>query len=158
MTAPTEAPFRRAIAADVAALAALYAHSARTLGPQVYSAEQVAAWQRFAQDAPAFADYVLTATTWLAEDAHGPVGFCGIDADGEVRSLYVRAGATRSGLGSALLAYALDAARSQGQSRFAAWATPFSLAVFGRNGFRRVRTVREPFLGVQFDRHRVTLE
>ena len=74
-----------------------------TLGPQVYSAEQVVAWQCFAQDAPAFADYVLGASTWLAEDAAGPLGFCGIDAQGEVRSLYVRAAAMRArpGFGAA---------------------------------------------------------
>jgi GNAT superfamily N-acetyltransferase len=155
MTAPAEAPFRRAVAADVPALAALYAHSARTLGPQVYSAEQVAAWQRFAQDAPVFADYVLGASTWLADGAAGPLGFCGIDTQGEVCSLYVRAESTRAGLGSALLAHALDDARSQGQSRFAAWATPFSLAVFGRAGFALARTVHERFQGVMFERYRV---
>lgn len=155
---PAVSPFRRATAADVPALAGLYAHSARQLGPQVYSAEQVIAWQRFAQDAPAFADYVLQARTWMAEDAEGPLGFCGIDTLGEVRSLYVRASATRKGLGSALLAHALGMARAEGQSSFAAWATPFSLPVFGRAGFSRVRTLREPFQGVMFERYRVALE
>jgi putative acetyltransferase len=148
---------RRASAADVPALAALYAHSARELGPQVYSPEQVIAWQRFAHDTPAFADYVLQACTWMAEDAAGPLGFCGIDAEGEVRSLYVRATATRRGLGSALLAHALARARQQGLASFAAWATPFSLPVFARAGFSPVRTVREPFRGVMFDRYRVAL-
>jgi L-amino acid N-acyltransferase YncA len=155
MTAPAEAPVRWATAADLPALAALYAHSARTLGPQVYSARQVAAWISFAQDAPAFADYVLGASTWLAEDAAGPLGFCGIDAVGEVRSLYVRANATRAGLGSALLAHALDGARNQGQTRFAAWATPFSLPVFGRAGFALVCTAHGPFQGEIFERYRV---
>jgi putative acetyltransferase len=146
---------RRAGAADVPALAALYAHSARELGPQVYSPEQVVAWQRFAQDASAFADYVLTATTWLADDEQGPLGFCGIDSQGEVRSLYVRASAMRQGWGAALLAHALAGARLQGQSSFAAWSTPFSLPVFGSAGFALVRTVREPFQGVMFERYRV---
>lgn len=147
--------FRLACAADVPALAALYADSARDLGPQVYSPEQVVAWQRFVHDAPAFADYVLQACTWIAEDAAGALGFCGIDAEGEVRSLYVRASATRRGLGSALLAHALAMARQQGLARFAAWATPFSLPVFARAGFCPVRTVREPFQGVMFERYRV---
>jgi len=100
---------------------------------------------------------VLTATTWLVEDAAGALGFCGVDAQGEVRSLYVRAAATRQGLGSALLAHALGAARAQGQSGFAAWVTPFSLPVFGRAGFALLRTVREPFQGVMFERYRVAL-
>jgi len=150
-------PYRRATASDVPSLAALYAYNARQLGPQVYSAEQVVAWQSFAGDASAFADYVLGATTWLAEDAAGPVGFCGIDVQGEVRSLYVRASATRQGLGSALLAHARGHARQQGQSRFAAWATPFSLPVFVRAGFSLERTVHEPFQGVMFERYRVAL-
>ena len=155
MTAPADTPFRRVAAADVLALAALYAHSARTLGPQVYSAEQVAAWQLFAQDAAAFADYVLGASTWLAEDAAGPLGFCGIDAQGEVRSLYVRAAAMRRGLGSALLAQALADAQQSGLSRFSAWATPFSLPVFHRAGFALVHTMHEPFQGTMFERYRV---
>ncbi len=155
MTAPADTPFRRIDLADVPALAALYAHCARTLGPQVYSAEQVAAWQLFAQDAAAFADYVLGASTWLAEDAAGPLGFCGIDAEGEVRSLYVRATAMRGGLGSALLALALADARQSGQCRFSAWATPFSLPVFHRAGFALAHTACEPFQGVMFERFRV---
>jgi putative acetyltransferase len=149
--------FRLATAADVPALAALYAHSARELGPQFYSAEQVLAWQGFAHDAPAFADYVLQSRTWMAKDAEGPLGFCGIDASGEVRSLYVRAAATRNGLGSALLAQALASARQQGLAAFTAWATPFSLPVFRRAGFTLERSVNEPFQGVMFERYRVAL-
>jgi putative acetyltransferase len=149
--------FRRADAADVAALAALYASSAAQLGPQVYAAEQVQAWQGFGRDTPAFRDYVLNATTWMAEDDRGPLGFCGIDTAGEVRSLYVRADATRRGLGSALLAQALAQARQQGIGHFAAWATLFSLPVFRRAGFTLQRAVRESWQGVVFDRHRVAL-
>jgi putative acetyltransferase len=157
MSARAGLSLRHAAAADLPALAALYAHCARTLGPQVYSSEQVAAWQSFAQDGEAFADYVLRAETWLAEDDAGPLGFCRIESDGEVRSLYVRAAATRKGVGAALLAHALAQARSNGIERFAAWATPFSLPVFGRAGFALVRTVREPFQGVVFERYRVAL-
>ncbi|MGL6110760.1 MAG: GNAT family N-acetyltransferase [Rubrivivax sp.] len=111
----------------------------------------------FAQDAPAFADYVLKACTWMAEDAEGPLGCCGIDAEGVVRSLYVRATATRHGLGSALLAHALAVAQQQGRTSFSAWATPFSLPVFGRAGFKLQRKVHEPSQGVMFERYRVAL-
>lgn len=152
---PALPAFRRAVAADLPALATLYAHSARTLGPQVYTPEQVQAWQRFGRVGPAFETYVLQADTWLAEDAEGPLGFCGIDVQGEVRSLYVRAGATRRGLGSALLDHALAQARAGGLRHFEAWATPFSRPVFGRAGFRLVRTVVEDFEGVRFERYRV---
>jgi putative acetyltransferase len=149
--------FRRAGAADVAALAALYAHSAAQLGPQVYNAAQVQAWQGFGRDTPAFRDYVLNATTWMAQDEHGPMGFCGIGSDGEVHSLYVRADGTRRGLGSALLAHTLAQAGQQGIEHFGAWATPFSLPVFRRAGFTLRRTVCEAWQGVRFERYRVGL-
>lgn len=148
---------RRATAADLPALAAIYADCARTLGPFVYTPAQVAAWASFGADTPAFRDYILGATTWIADDAAGgaPLGFCGIDDGGEVRSLYVRPDRTRGGLGSALLAHALDAMRARGVQHFAAWATPFSRPVFARAGLVLVRTVVEDFQGVAFERYRV---
>ena len=94
----------------------------------------------------------------MAEDAAGPLGVCGIDAEGEVRSLYVRVAATRGGAGSALLAHALAVAPQNGRTRFVGWTTPFSLAEFGRAGFSRLHTVREPFQGVLFERCRVALD
>jgi putative acetyltransferase len=142
---------------DVPALAVLYAACARQLGPEVYTPEQVAAWESFGADTPAFRDYILGAVTWGAfDDAGGSVaGFCGVDATGEVRSLYVRPEFTRQGLGTRLLKHALERARQAGQTRFTAWATPFSLPVFDRAGLHLVGTVREPFCGVSFERYRV---
>lgn len=145
---------RPATPADVPALAALYADCARTLGPQVYTPDQVAAWISFGADTPAFRDYVLGAATWVLDDLPGglPQGFCGIDDAGEVHSLYVAAPRTRQGLGSMLLAHAMAA---HGGARFSAWATPFSRPVFGRAGFRLDRVVAEPYQGVMFDRFRM---
>ena len=149
---------RRAGAADVAALADLYATSARTLGPLVYTPAQVDAWAGFGRDTPRFRDVVLGATTWLAADADGAaLGFCGVADHGEVRSLYVRADRMRQGLGTALLAHALADARSRGVTRLAAWATPFSLPVFERAGFVLVARVAQDFNGVRFERLRVAL-
>jgi putative acetyltransferase len=148
---------RPANEADVPVLAALYADTARTLGPGCYTPQQVAAWARFAADGPAFHAYVTGATTWIAQQAAGAVvlGFCGVDDSGEVRSLYVAAGRTRQGLGSTLLRHALAVARQRGLQRFQAWATPFSLPVFQRAGFVLERTVSEPFQDVLFERYRM---
>jgi putative acetyltransferase len=147
---------RLATAADVPALAGLYAETARTLGPQVYTPAQVAAWESFGADTPAFRSYILGAATWIEGDPPGPPqGFCGIAADGEVHSLYVRAALTRRGLGTRLLAQALAQARAGGQPQFHAWATPFSRPLFERAGFRLQAVVREPFQGVLFDRYRM---
>ncbi len=165
------AGLRLATAADVPALAALYAEAALALGPSVYGPEQVAAWARFGRDTPAFHDYVLHARTWVAEagDA-GPsaallLGFCGVgeagaaalgdSAVGEVHSLYVRPGHMRQGLGGRLLAHALADARQRGLAHFSAWVTPLSRPLFLRAGFELVETVIAPYEGVLFERYRV---
>lgn len=155
---PLRPYFRQASAADVPALAALYALCARTLGPQVYGAEQVAVWASFGQDSAAFRDYILQADTWLASaqgPAPGVLGFCSVDTLGEVRALYVHPGHGRRGLGALLLAHALAQARAQGITRFAAWATPFSRPVFERAGLTLRATACEPYQGVLFERYRV---
>ena len=151
-------PPRLATAADVPALAALYANTARTLGDWCYTPEQVLAWSTFATNVGAFADYVLSATTWIhsAKDGH-ILGFCGVAPSGEVHSLYVRADHTRQGLGGRMLTHALAAARHQGVQHFAAWVTPFSHPLFERAGFVLVRSSVEPFQGVLFERYRMEL-
>lgn len=147
---------RRAIAADVPALAELYAGTARALGDWCYTPPQVQAWAAFGADTPAFRAYVLEPETWIAFDAFGtPLGFSGIDAAGEVRSLYVRHDAVRGGIGGRLLAHGLARGAARGLLHFAAWATPFSLPVFERAGFRLVQRVRADFQGTEFERLRV---
>jgi putative acetyltransferase len=151
-----EVALRRAAAVDVPSLAALYAATARALGGWCYSPVQVAAWAAFGTDTPAFRDYVLGPETWVAVAADGaPLGFSGIDGEGEVRSLYVRHDAGRGGIGSRLLAKGLERGTARGIAQFAAWATPFSLPVFERAGFRLVERVSADFQGVPFERLRV---
>jgi putative acetyltransferase len=120
----------------------------------------VQAWARSTDDAQRFARYILDARTWIAPDAAdgAPRGFCGVSVHGdlgEVHSLYVRADATRRGIGTALLAHALQAARADGAQRFEAWATPFSRPVFQRAGFALREVVAEPYQGVLFERYRM---
>lgn len=156
---PAAATLRRATADDVPALAALYAASARGLGPRAYGPAQVAVWAAFAEDAPAFRRYVLDADTWLlaspAAEGAGPLGFANVGADGEVHALYVRPGCEGQGLGTRLLRHVLDEARRRGTARFAAWATPLSRPLFLREGFRLVETVHAPYQGVVFERSRL---
>ena len=148
---------RRAVPEDVPALAALYAQTARTLGPGCYTVQQVQAWESFAHDT-SFGEYVLGACTWVLVDTEAqPCAFCGVDDGGEVRSFYVRAGCTRRGIGSRLLAWVLQDARARGHQRFSTWATPISRRVFERAGFVLQQVVREPYQGVLFDRFRLVL-
>lgn len=153
---------RLATPADVPVLAALYADTARTLGGRCYTPEQVEAWAGFGADTPAFRDYVLGARTWVAQsvavaddETAAPLGFCGIDDQGLVHSLYVRASLNRRGLGTALLAHALADARERGLRHFSAWVTPFSEPIFLRAGLVVVERPLSEFAGLSFQRCRM---
>jgi len=148
---------RRAVAADVAELATLYATTAAAFGPRCYTPAQAAAWVSFGRAGPAFEAYVLEPETWIALDAGGAaLGFSGVDDGGEVRSLYVRHDAGRRGVGARLLGHVLDRAGARGLTRLAAWVTPFSLPLFERAGFVLVARQQADFQGVSFERLRVS--
>lgn len=121
---------------DYPALADLYRETVERLGPSLYTAEQVAAWAAFADDTVSLREYLFVPRTLVAVDASGPLGFCGIAADGHVTSLYVASRATRQGLGSRLLWLAMnDARQAFGVTRFYTEASFFSHPVFERHGF-----------------------
>ena len=157
---PIAFDWRRAGADDVFTLAALYRDAALRLGPLVYTPEQARAWASFADDVPGFGKYVRDADTWIAErpgDGRA-LGFCGVGTEGDVRevhSLYVTPNCTRRGLGTEMLRRTLERASTDGATRFAAWATPFSRPVFLAAGFALTQTVEAPFAGVMFERYRV---
>lgn len=155
MNGPPPVAMRLAAAADVPALAAIYSRAAAVLGPQVYGAEQVRAWESFGRDSPDFRRYILTAQTWIADADGRSLGFCGIDVEGEVHSLYVDPDHGRRGLGSRLLAHALEHMHTQGLAHFEVWATPFSRPIFERAGFALHEVRREPYQGVVFERYRL---
>jgi putative acetyltransferase len=121
---------------DYAALAALYRETVEQLGPALYTPDQVTAWAAFADDLVSMREYLFVPRTLVAVDAAGPLGFCGIAADGHVMSLYVASRATRQGLGSRLLQAAMaDARQAFGVTRYYTEASFFSRAVFERHGF-----------------------
>ena len=145
---------------DVPALAAIYGDAARRLGPQVYTADQAAAWASFAADEAGFRRYVVDNDTWVAcVPADGAaLGFCGVgvhDGVHEIHSLYVAVDHTRRGIGRDMLARSLARARDAGATRFAAWVTPFSRPLFLAAGFALTQTVQAPFAGAMFERYRV---
>lgn len=156
MGEPTPIALRLATADDVKGLAGLYGACAREIGAEIYSPAQVAAWASFGDDEEGFARYVLEPETWVAVDAAGALlGFAGGDEHGELRSLYVRPGHGRRGLGSALLQRVLRRCHERGLTRLQAWVTPFSLPLLQRAGFEVIATMQAPYQGVMFERYRV---
>lgn len=144
---------RRAIEADLPALAELYTHSVVTVGPKVYTPEQVRMWASSPCDAEAFRRLILGVTTFVAQSAGRPVGFCGVADDGHIASLYVHGDHVRQGIGSQLLRAALDHARAREMGRLYTEANPFSKPLFEKFGFEVYGTERVDRGGVTFERY-----
>jgi putative acetyltransferase len=152
-------PIREATAADVPALAALYADAVRAAGPAYYDPAQVDAWAAFA-DEPRFRRFVLDPLTLVAENMGagaegGIIGFAGLRKDGHVTALYVHPDRMRSGIASALLRAVVERAEAQGLRRLTTDASKVSRPVFARHGFRveAVETVERR--GATFERYRM---
>lgn len=150
---------REATAADVPALAALYAGAVRAAGPAHYDARQVEAWAAFA-DETRFHRFVLDPLTLVAEDTRAGdggeiTGFAGLRKDGHVTALYVRADQMRRGIASALLRAVTERAKAQGIIQLTTDASKVSRPVFERHGFRveAVETVERR--GATFERYRM---
>jgi putative acetyltransferase len=140
---------------DLPALRHLYQDTVRAIGPQAYSEDQVTAWAAFAE-ADTFPLFISTSTTFVAEDASGILGFCGVSEDGHLASLYVRHDCCRQGVGSRLLARALQHADDLGISQLHTEASHFSRPFFQQHGFADAGTETVKRAGVDFTRFLMT--
>jgi putative acetyltransferase len=145
---------RRATAQDVPALAALYESTVRAMGPSRYSPQQVEVWASFARE-PAFADFVLTAATFVAECRGAPVGFCGLLSTGRIASLYVSERYSRRGIAGDLLRRVIRHAQARRILSVHTEASEFSRPVFVRNGFVLDAVEQVERGGVCFHRYRM---
>ena len=150
---------REATAADVPALAALYAAAVRAAGPVHYDPAQVDAWAAFADEAR-FRRFVLVPLTLVADDTSagdesGITGFAGLRKDGHVTALYVHPDRMRRGIASALLRAVIERAEAHGLRRLTTDASKVSRPVFARHGFQveAVETVERR--GATFERYRM---
>jgi ribosomal protein S18 acetylase RimI-like enzyme len=74
------------------------------------------------------------------DDNDSPVGFVDLKTNGHLHYLYVDPDAGRSGIGTALLSAAMEAARTRGLDRVYAEASAAAVGCFLRQGFvRRAR-------------------
>ncbi|MCA9028546.1 MAG: GNAT family N-acetyltransferase [Planctomycetaceae bacterium] len=144
-----------ATADDVDELAELFVDSVRSAGPRGYTPRQVDSWAASASDRERFQEFILKPTTYIAIDESGPVGFCGIEANGHIASLYLRGDRQRQGIGTQLVDYVLDYANRAGINRLHAEASEFSLPLFLKLGFQTVGTETVERNGATFVRHLV---
>lgn len=140
---------------DIPQLAKLYQQTVLAIAPQCYSQAQTQMWASFASDLASFRQFILQATTFIATDETGILGFAGIAEDGHVTSAYVRSDRIRQGIGSTLMQTLLDYAKSHNIQRLYAEASEFSLGLFKKFGFHIYDTEIVDRQGVQFKRYLV---
>ena len=137
---------------DFDALADLYSCAVQQTAIALYSPEQIRAWSGFTQHREKFHPFIFTADTFIKEIGGDLVGFCGLEPDGHVTSLYVHPRFNRQGHGSALLRYVLTQGEGRGIQRFYTEASYLSQPVFERCGFRVAGMETVDYFGVVFER------
>ena len=142
---------RSADIGDLPDLRRIFRDAVEVLGPSVYSSAQVAAWAAFA-DETEFEGFILGANTSVAEIGAEIVGFCGIEDNGHITSVYVRPELSRRGIATRLLRFVMDRSGRPGSGRYHAEASLFSLPLFRRCGFQQVGTESVVRAGVAFER------
>lgn len=140
---------------DVPALAELYQTTVLAVATQHYSPEQTQMWASFASDTENFQKFILKATTFIATDERGILGFAGITEDGHVTATYVRSDLIRQGIGSILMEKILEYAHLHKIRRLYAEASEFSLGLFQKFGFHIYDTEIVDRQGVLFRRYLV---
>lgn len=137
---------------DFDALADLYCCAVQQTAIALYSPEQIEAWSSFTKHREKFHPFIFNGDTFLKEINGEIVGFCGLEADGHVISLYVHPRFNRQGHGSALLRYVLQQGEARGMRRFYAEASYLSKSVFERCGFQVAGMETVDYFGVVFER------
>lgn len=154
-SSPHKMQIRLATRDDVIPLAQLFAASVRAIGPDAYSPAQVEAWAASAEQRETFRDLILRPKTYVACDSSGPIGFCGLEPDGHVVSVYVRPDCARQGIGGCLLRHIIAEAAASGIESLYAEASEFSLPLFLKYGFHVTGQETVERNNVTFTRHLV---
>lgn len=144
---------RRYSHADSGPTLDLFLRAIRTTAAADYSPEQVAAWAPDDIDQAAWAARRGARNTVVAELDGRVVGFTDVDETGYLDMMYVDPAAGRGGVGSALLAWAVEEATSAGAGALRTHASITARPFFETHGFR-VDEVRLPVRnGVVFENY-----
>ena len=139
--------------ADSGPTLALFRSAIRTTAAADYSPEQVAAWASDDIDPAAWAARRSERNTVVADLDGRVVGFTDVDDTGYLDMMHVDPAVGRSGVGSALLAWAVEEATNAGADRLRTHASITARPFFEAHGFR-VDEVRHPVRnGVVFENY-----
>jgi putative acetyltransferase len=149
---------RRAIENDVLKCGDIFYRTVIKLAPSLYTPQQVKAWSQSPLDREKFAQYILSADTFVyCNLADQILGFSGIETNGHICSLYVDPDFCRQGIATQLLKYIINYAEVYNPSFLYAEASFLSKKVFLRLGFQVAEIEYVKYNGVDFKRFRVEL-
>lgn len=139
--------------ADAEATLAVFRRAIRITAARDHSPEQVAEWASDDLDPREWDVRRRERGTVVADDDGRVVGFTDVDATGYVDMMYVDPAAARSGVGSALLRWAVDEAIRAGADVLRTHSSITARPFFEAHGFR-VDEVRHPVRnGVVFENY-----
>ena len=147
--------FRLAIESDLTRLRDIFRQTVLKLAPSLYSSDQVTAWSLSPNNQERFCSFIFAPDTYLLIENDITIGFCGLENNGHIASLYVDADYTRQGYGTKLLIYVLEKGVQQGITRFFTEASFFSYHVFLRCGFELVTMETVNYNNVLFQRYKM---
>lgn len=147
--------YRLISASDFARVQKIYQNSVLQLAPSLYSPEQVIAWSSFPNHTAKFHSFIFNPDTYIIENEEEIIGFCGLEKDGHIASLYVDPRYSRQGYGTKLLQYVLNQGIKAKINRFYTEASFFSHPVFQRCGFVVLEMEHVKYGVVSFQRYKM---
>lgn len=127
---------RRFRAADAPRLAAIYHVAVHAIGARFYTAAQCRAWSPAPPDPSAYVAKAAQRAFLVAVDAADvPIGYGDLEPDGHIDHLYCHPDHAGTGIGSAVCAALIAAARHDGIPLLYVEASEAARGVFERQGF-----------------------
>jgi len=147
---------RLATATDSAAVAAIFHEAIRVLAAADYPPDQIEAWAG-APDPARWRARISDPRRelWIAEIDGSVAGFCDLEADGHVDTLYVHPNFAGRGVASSLLQQIEARAAARGLSRLYTEASLTARPVFTRHGFVVIAPQDVPRGGVVLRNYRM---
>ena len=142
---------------DVDAVIALFRNTVRAVNSRDYTAPQIAAWAPDRIDRGEWADRLARNFTYVAAIEAAIVGFCELEPDGRIHTMYVHRDCQGQGVATALLARIVERAREMGLAALSTEVSIMARPFFERRGFTVVEQQTVTLRGQSFRNYRMTL-
>jgi putative acetyltransferase len=144
--------------ADAPELASLFREAIRVTAASDYSPEQLAAWEKSADDEAAFCAALNEGWVRIAVDDKGIVGFAQLNMPGHLAMLYTAPRAARRGVATLLMDDMHMLAAAMGAKKITAEASSLEHAFLAKQGFADAGTEVVERHGVRFTRHLMAIK